>query len=416
MDTETISERDRELQTQDALVQRVELLDRLIILSQRRRFIVRFTVGAAILTAIIVLLIPNRYTAATLVLPPAQNNSLSSLLLSQFAGGAGGGALASVAGSSLGIKNSADMYVSFFRSRTVEDAIIQRFGLMARYRVKKMTNARRAFETYSTVVLGTKDGLIRITVTDRDPKLAAEIANSYVDEFRRLTKNLAITEAAQRRMFFQQQLLEANEHLTAAEEAMKGMQQSTGVLQLDSNARALIESAAILRAQIVAKEVQLQAMRSSETDNNPQVVIVAQELVALKDQLAKLAGAGEDPDSGFIVPKGKLPEAGIEYLRKFRDLKYYETIAELIAKQYELAKLDEAREGAIVQVADVAIPPDRKSSPPRTLIVVLMTFLAFIIAVLWVFAGARWEQTLRDPEKRDKVNTLRGLLFSKKQR
>ena len=416
MDTETISERDRELQTQDALVQRVELLDRLIILSQRRRFIVRFTFGAAILTAIIVLLIPNRYTAATLVLPPAQNNSLSSLLLSQFAGGAGGGALASVAGSSLGIKNSADMYVSFFRSRTVEDAIIQRFGLMARYRVKKMTNARRAFETYSTVVLGTKDGLIRITVTDRDPKLAAEIANSYVDEFRRLTKNLAITEAAQRRMFFQQQLLEANEHLTVAEDAMKGMQQSTGVLQIDSTARALIESAALLRAQIVAKEVQLQAMRSSETDNNPQVVIVAQELVALKDQLAKLAGAGEDPDSGFIVPKGKLPEAGIEYLRKFRDLKYYETIAELIAKQYELAKLDEAREGAIVQVADVAIPPDRKSSPPRTLIVVLITLLAFIISVLWVFAGARWEQTLRDPEKRDKVNTLRGLLFSKKQR
>ena len=397
-------------------MQRVELLDRLIILSRRRRFIVRFTLGAAVLTAIIVLLIPNRYTAATLVLPPAQSNSLSSLLLSQFAGGAGGGALASVAGSSLGIKSSGDMYVSFFRSRTVEDAIIQRFGLMARYRVKMMTNARRAFETRSTVVLGTKDGLIRITVTDRDPKLAAEIANSYVDEFRRLTKNLAITEAAQRRMFFQQQLLEANEHLTVAEDAMKGMQQSTGVLQIDSTARALIESAALLRAQIVAKEVQLQAMRSSATDNNPQVVIAAQELAALKDQLAKLAGTGEDPDSGFIVPKGKIPEAGMEYLRKYRDLKYYETIAELIAKQYELAKLDEAREGAIVQVADVAIPPDRKSSPPRTLIVVLITLLAFIISVLWVFAGARWEQTLRDPEKRDKVNTLRGLLFSKKQR
>jgi tyrosine-protein kinase Etk/Wzc len=416
MKSEVISEQGQELQKKDALVQRVELLDRLITLSRRRRFIVRFTLGAAVLTAIIVLLIPNRYTATTLILPPAQSNSLSSLLLNQFAGGAGGGALASVAGSSLGIKSSGDMYVSFFRSRTVEDAIIGRFGLMSRYRAKTMTNARRAFETRSTVVLGTKDGLIRITVTDRDPKLAAEIANSYVDEFRRLTKNLAITEAAQRRMFFQQQLLEANEHLTVAEDAMKGMQQSTGVLQIDSTARALIESAALLRAQIVAKEVQLQAMRSSATDNNPQVVIAAQELAALKDQLAKLAGTGEDPDSGFIVPKGKIPEAGMEYLRKYRDLKYYETIAELIAKQYELAKLDEAREGAIVQVADVAIPPDRKSSPPRTLIVVLITLLAFIISVLWVFAGARWEQTLRDPEKRDKVNTLRGLLFSKKQR
>jgi tyrosine-protein kinase Etk/Wzc len=412
MKSEVISEQDQELQRQDPLVQRVELLDRLIILSRRKRFIASFTIGAAILTIIIVLLLPSQYTAATTVLPPAQNSSLSSLLLSQFAGG-GGGALASVAGSGFGFKNPGDMYVSFFLSRTIEDAIVQRFGLIARYRVKKMSDARRKFESRSTVVLGTKDGLIRITVTDRDPKLAADIANAYVDEFRKLSANLAVTEAAQRRMFFQQQLLEANGNLTVAEEAFKHTQQSTGVLQIDSTARSLIESAAIVRAQIVAKEVQLQAMRSSATDNNPEVVIATQELAALKAQLAKLAGSDEDSKTDFIVPKGKVPEAGMEYLRRARDLKYYETISELIAKQYELAKLDEAREGAIVQVADVAVPPDKKSSPHRGLIVVLMTFIAFVIAVLWVLAGARWEQTLRDPEKRSKAETLRRLVFTK---
>lgn len=410
MKSEVIGEQGQELQKQDVLVQRVELLDHLIVLSRRKRFITSFTISAAILTIIIVLLLPNQYTAATLVLPPAQNSSLSSLLLGQFAGG---GALASVAGSGFGFKNPGDMYVSFFLSRTIEDAIVQRFGLRARYRVKKMSDARRKFESLSTVVLGTRDGLIRITVTDRDPKLAADMANAYVDEFRKLSANLAVTEAAQRRIFFQQQLLEAKGNLAAAEEAFKHTQQSTGVLQIDSAARSLIESAAVIRAQIVAKEVQLQAMRSSATDNNPEVVIAAQELAALKAQLTKLTGSDEDSKTDFIVPKGKVPEAGMEYLRRARDLKYYETISELIAKQYELAKLDEAREGAIVQVADVAVPPDKKSSPHRGLIVVLMTFIAFVIAVLWVLAGARWEQTLSDPEKRSKAETLRRLLFTK---
>ncbi len=244
--------------------------------------------------------------------------------MSQLGGtGAAGGALASLAGASLGIKNPSEMYVSLFRSRTVEDSVIQRFGLMARYRKRRMSDARTAFETHSTVALGAKDGLIRITVRDRDPKLAAEIANGYVDEFRKLSANLAITEASQRRLFFQQQLLEARGNLTAAEEAMKSTQQSTGVLQIDSQAKALIESAAILRAQEVAKEVQIQAMRSFATEDNPELIIAKRQLAELQAQLGKLAG--QDSGSEFIVPKGKAPEVGMEYLRKFRDLKYNET-------------------------------------------------------------------------------------------
>jgi uncharacterized protein involved in exopolysaccharide biosynthesis len=409
MQSETSGQQFAETNKQDALPQEVHVLDLLITLSRRRIFIFWLTLAAAVLAAIAVLFVPNKYTATTMVLPPQQNSSMTSALLGQLGGS--GGALASVAGAGLGIKNPGDMYVSLFRSRTVEDSVIQRFGLMARYRTTRMTDARRAFEDHSSVILGSKDGLIRIAVTEHDPKFAAEIANGYVDEFRKLSANLAITEASQRRIFFQQQLLDANENLATAEEAMKHTEQSTGVLQIDSQARSLIESAAILRGQIAAKEVQLQAMRSFATEDNPQMVTAGQELAALRIQLAKLSGTNQESSSDIIVPKGNIPEAGMEYIRKLRDVKYYETIMELIAKQFEMAKLDEARQGAVIQVADVAVPPDKKSSPHRAVIVVLMSLIAFVASVLWVLGAARWQQTMRDPEKGRKVQALRQQFF-----
>ena len=390
----------------------LHLLDLLIILSKRRKFIFWFTLGVAILTAITVLILPSKYTAATLVLPPAQNSSLSSALLGQFGGSS---ALASVAGAGLGIKNPSDMYVSLFRSRTVEDSLIQRFGLMARYRCKKMSDTRTAFEDRSTVVLGNKDGLIQNHRDGpRDPKFASDMANGYVEEFRKLSASLAITEASQRRLFFQQQLLEANENRTTAEEAMKRTQQSTGVLQVDSQARSLIESGAVLRGQVVAKEVEIQAMRAYATEDNPQMVVAEQQLAALKSQLAKLGGTDANSSSDIIVPKGNIPQAGMEYIRKLRDVKYFETVDELIAKQFEIAKLDEARQGAIIQVADVAAAPDKKSSPHRAIIVLLMTMVAFVISTLWVLGVSRWQRTLLDSEKRRKVQILRGMFFKKR--
>ena len=389
----------------------LHVLDVLIVLSRRWRFIAIFTCAAAVLAAIVVVLIPNQFTAETVVLPPAQNSSMSSVLLNQLAGS---GALASAAGAGLGIKNPNDMYVSLFRSRTVEDAVIRRFGLMDRYRKKRMTDARTAFDDHTTVVLGVKDGLIRITVRDRDPQFAGTVANAYVDEFRKLSANLAITEASQRRVFFEQQLLDANGNLTTAEEAMKHTQQSTGILQIDSQARSLIESAATLRAQVAAKEVQLRSMRAYGTEDNPDIVRAKEQLAALEGELSKLSGNGDGSNGDMIVPRGKVPEAGMEYLRKLRDVKYYETIEQLIAKQFEIAKLDEARQGAIVQVADVAVTPDKKSSPHRAVIVILMTFLAMMVSVLWVLSAERWRQLLRDPEKSNKVETIRGQFFLKR--
>jgi len=403
METAEKFEESQEIEQDATPAHDVQLLDILIILSKRRRFVLWVTLTATILTLITVLLIPSRYTAETVVLPPGEGSSGSSAMLSQLAGS---GALASAAGASLGLKNPGYMYVSFFRSRTVEDSLIQRFGLMARYGTKKMSDARAAFEARSQVDFGIKDSLITITVTDRDAKEAADIANAYVDEFRKLSANLAITEASQRRMFFQQQLLEANESLAAAEETMKRTEQSTGVLQIDSQAKSLIESAGMVRGEIVAKEVQLQAMRSYATDNNPEMVIAEQQLSALKSQLAKLAGTDQNLSADIMVPKGNIPEAGMEYIRKLRDVKYYETLEELIAKQFEMAKLDEARQGAIIQVVDVAIPPDRRSFPKRGLACVLVALFAFFAACGWCVSVEVFHRTKGSPLGRQRLKAL----------
>jgi uncharacterized protein involved in exopolysaccharide biosynthesis len=279
---------------------------------------------------------------------------------------------------------------------------------MSRYGTRRPSSGRAALEAHSKVVLRPKDGLITLSVTDRDPKLAAEIANGYVDEFRKFSANLAISEASQRRLFFQQQLLEANENLAKAEEAMKHSEQTTGVLQIDSQARSLIESAATLHGQIAAKEVQLQAMRSYATEDNPQMVTANQELAALKVQLAKLAGTDKNASADIIVPKSNIPEAGLEYIRKLRDVKYYEAITELMGKQFEMAKLDEARQGAVIQVVDTALPPDKRSFPKRSLTIILAMVLGFFAACGWCFLAEGLRRLKSNPGERQRLDALRA--------
>ena len=370
--------------------ERMNLLDIFAIVSKRRRFVAAATLIVAILTVVIVLLLPNQYTAETLILPPGQNSSGTAMLNSL-----GSSALLSAAGAGLGIKNPAEMYVALFKTRTVEDAVISRFRLTDRYHTSIMSDARHLLEHRTKTLLDPKSGLIRLSATDHDPAFAAQLANGYVDEFRNQSAHLVITEAAQRRLFFQQQLLDANENLTTAEEAMKSSQDTTGGLQVDSQTRSLIEAAASLRGQIVAKEVEIQSMRSFATEDNPQMVTAEQQLDALKAQLTKLAGTDPKPGSEIIVPKGNLRAASLEYVRKLRDVRYYETIAQLIARQFESAKLDEARQGAVVQVADSAVPPDNHSSPKRSLTVILATFVGFFGAIWWCILGEQFRRMAR---------------------
>jgi tyrosine-protein kinase Etk/Wzc len=380
------------------------LLDLLIVLARRKGFILRISFAAAIITTILVFLVPNQYVSEAVVMPPGQNSSAGSALLSQMGGSAS--ALASLAGGGLGLKNPGDMYVSLFRTEAVEDAVIHKFGLMGRYKKKFLSDARKTLETKVSVKLGTKDSLIRVDAEDKDPRFAAELANGYVEEFRRLFASLAITEASQRRVFFEIQLKQAKDNLANAEIAMRNTEQSTGVLQIDSQAKALIESAAALRAQIVAKQVQIQGMLSFATDENPGIVLARQQLSALQAQLNALSGSGQAGDSDLVIVKGKIPEAGMAYIRRLRDVKYNETIYEAIAKQLEIAKLDEARQGVTIQVADPANPPDKKSSPHRTIIILASFAGTFLLVSAYILLQESLKQVTHDPQRRAQVDAL----------
>jgi tyrosine-protein kinase Etk/Wzc len=392
----------------------VSLLDLLVILAANKRFIFRFVLGAFALAIAVSLLLPVRYEAKVVLLPPSQNSSVGSALLGQLGNMGSLGSLAALTGG-LSMKNPADMYLALLTSRTVEDAMIQRFGLMKEYREKRISDARKELEHRTTAVSGTKDGLIRLTIEDHDPQRAAELANGYVEEFRKLSASLAITEAARRRLFFDQQLQQAKESLTVSEEAMRKTQQSTGVLQIDSQARALIESAAVLRAQVVAKQVQIQSMRSFAADDNPELILARQQLAALEAQLQQVAGSTSDTGSGINLSKGRVTQAGLEYLRRYRDLKYNETVFELLAKELEIAKLDEAREGAIIQVVDAGVPPDKKSSPHRTLIVLGVTILSFFLAAFWIFVKKSLARAFELPENRQRLETIQRLWRGKQE-
>jgi uncharacterized protein involved in exopolysaccharide biosynthesis len=305
------------------------------------------------------------------------------------------------------------MFVAMLRSRSVEDAIVQHFGLMQEYRKRYLSDACKEFEHYATVDGGGKDGLIHISVEDRDPRRAADLANGYVDQFRDLSQHLAITEAGQRRMFFEQQLKQANQNLGDAEEALKETEQKTGLIQLDSQTRALVESAAALRAQITAKEVQIQGMQTYATGENAQLVEAQQELDGLRTQLANLGGSG-DSWGGLIVPKGQMTEAGMEYVRRLRDVRYDETIFEILARQFEIAKLDEAKQGALIQVVDPAIPPDKRSFPKRTSMVIVACAAGLFVGVLVAELQAILMRLKADPEMSTKLIFLRNALSFRK--
>jgi uncharacterized protein involved in exopolysaccharide biosynthesis len=394
------------VEAEPVLPKPASFLDTLILIAEQKRTILRFTLAVTLLTALVSLIFSPRYTAEVTILPPQQNSGIGALLASQLGSL---GSLTAVAGNSIGLKNPGDLYVAMLTGRTVEDAMIQRFDLQREYSKKKLSDARKKLESRTSVVSSPRDGLIRITVEDEDSARSAEMANAYVEELRKLTATIAITEASQRRLFFEQQLAEAKDNLTKAEQALKLTEQNTGVLQVDWQARALIDSAAALRAQVAAKEVQIRSMRSFAADGNPELLMANQQLIALQDQLRKLLGNNaESANDDVLIPKGKLPEAGLEYIRKYRDVKYYETIFELMARQFELAKVDEAREGPVVQVVDRAVPPDKRSFPKRTVLVIAMFLLSVLLSVMYVVSKNALAIRWNDPQNQHSIALLKS--------
>jgi uncharacterized protein involved in exopolysaccharide biosynthesis len=385
-------------------------LDFLLIITQRKKLVAIATAIGTSMALILAFALPQEYTATVIILPPQGNSSMSSMLAGQLAGM--NSAMGGMAGSMLGMKNINDMYVSMLKSRSVEDAVIQRYGLQSEYRKTYLAETRKALEKHSKIDGSTKDGLIRLNFWDRNPNRAAEIANGYVEQFRNLSQHLAITEASQRRVVFEAQLDKTKKDLEDADEALKRTQLSTGMVQVDGQARAMIDSAARMRAQIVAKEVQIEAMRSYAGDENPALTQAQTELDSLRVQFNKMVGSKGGSADDVFLPKGQVPEAGLEYVRRLRDVKYYEAIFDVLAKQLELAKLDEAREGAFIQIVDPAVPPEQKSFPRRGLFTMTGLAAGFTFGIMLALLQGGLARMQHNPATKDKLDLLKRSLWA----
>jgi len=364
----------------------INLLDILQVVAENVRLLILGPLVVGLIALGGAFLIAPTFTATTRIMTPQQQQSGAAAALAQL------GALAGAAGAAAGIKNPADMYVGLIKSRTIADRMLDRFKLMEVYEEEYREDARNNLAKNSRISAG-KDGLITVEVDDHDPKRAAAMANTYVEELSSLTGSLAVTEAQQRRLFFEKELAKAKQNLVRAETALGGASVSESVLKF--NPEALGEGLATLKAQAVAKEVQLSSMRGYLTANSPDFRQAQQELGALRSQLAK---AAHNPPSGDNA----------DYINRYRDFKYFEVLFEQLARQYELAKIDESREGTAIQVVDAAQPPERKSKPKKAQIAILATLASGFVLLLFVFIRRALQNAGMDPESAAKLAAVRA--------
>jgi uncharacterized protein involved in exopolysaccharide biosynthesis len=360
----------------------VGLLDLLIWLGEGKRLIGAVTGAVAVLALIYALLQPPIFTARTTLLAPgSQQQSTSAAALAAL------GSLGGMAGSLAG-KTPDELYVNLLKSDSVQRALATKFDLYKRYEVETYEVLRKVMPQYVRVLSDKKSGVITLEVDDEEPKFAADLANAHAGEVTKLLSRLAVSEAQQRRMFFEQQLKDTKENLIKAEQSLRQVQEKSGMVVLDQQAEAIIKAVAELKARIAEREVRLKVMRTSTTAANPDVQLLNSELTALRAELTRMessSGGMTAGGSGSIdIPIGKLPAAAIDYVRAAREVKFQETMMTSMLRQFEVAKLDEAKEGQSLQQVDVAMPPDRKSKPSRALIVLAATFAALLLSSLFV--------------------------------
>lgn len=389
-------------------VREISILDVLLALGPHRRMVLIVTLACAVAGYAFSWLVRPSYTASVVVLPPQQNQSLASSMMSRLSNL---GALGGLAGGGLDLKNQVDLYAALFKTQTVQDGLIRQFDLQRVYDQKYLSRTRKELAKHSSIKTDIKSNLITIAFTDHDARRAAAVANAYVDQYQNLSQHLAISEASQRRVFFERQMNQAKNQLADAEQALVTTEQKTGLVSLDSQERALIASAASLRAQITVKQAEIQSMQAYATPENPQLVSAQRNLASLEDQLNKMGAGGDTVGEQFLVPQGKVPKASMEYIRRLRDVKYYQTIFDILARQYEAARLDEAREGELVQVVDPALVPDRKSSPSRLLWTAVALLIGLAVSVSIVLTRATLEWMRRDPDTGRKMIAVRRIWF-----
>jgi capsule polysaccharide export protein KpsE/RkpR len=365
----------------------VGMLDLALPLVQHWKLLVVAPLVTGLVALGIAFLLPKTYLSTIVFVPPQQQQSAAAAAISQL------GALSGLAGAAAGVKTPADQYLALLQSATVADRLIDQFDLMKVYDVEYRFQARKALAGHVRMTLGKKDGLITIEVEDESAQRAADMASGYVEELRLLTSKLALTEAQQRRVLFETQLKQTRDQLTKAQQVL----QSSGYTQeaIRADAKASAEGYARLRAEATAAELRLQALRRGLSDTTPEVQQALSAVGGLRAQLARLA---ETTDLSGAT----------DYVSKFREFKYQETLFELLARQYELARVDESREGALVQVVDEAKPAEHKHRPQRALIAAAATLASLILVAGFLLARQAWRNASRRPETATKIASLRS--------
>ena len=367
----------------------LDLLDLALPLLQHWKLLVIASLLAGAAALGVTYLIKPTFTSRTVFLPPQQQQSAAASAIASL------GALSGLAGAAAGIKSPADQYVALLQSTTVADRLIDEFKLMQVYDEEYRFQARKQLAENARISMGKKDGLITVEVDDIDPERAAAIANRHVDELRRLTSQLALTEAQQRRVFFETQLKKTRDELTSAQQALQASGFNPGALKAEPKAAA--EGYARLKAEVTAAEVRLQTLRRNLSETTPEVQQAQTMLGALRAQLGKTEATTD-------------LTGGPDYISKFREFKYQETLFELFSRQYELARLDESREGALIQVVDVAKPAERKSKPKRGITAVATTLATLLLLAVFVVTRHFWRLNAARPERAAKLAQLRAAL------
>jgi uncharacterized protein involved in exopolysaccharide biosynthesis len=367
----------------------IDWFDLVLPLAQHWRLLVLAPLAAGLAALGISFLLPKTFTSRTVFVPPQHQQSAAASAIAQL------GALSGLAGAAAGVKSPADQYVALLQSATVADRLIDRLGLMSVYRAEYRFEARKELASNTRVSLGKKDGLVTIEVDDEEPQRAADVANRYVEELRQLSVELALTESQQRRAFFEAQLKQTRDRLTSAQEALQASGFSQGALKTD--ARAAAEGYARLRAETTSAEIRLQALRKTLADGAPEVLQALSTLGALRAQLSKLETSTDQADAP-------------DYVSKFREFKYQETLFDLFARQYELARLDESREGALIQVVDPAKPAEWKSKPKRVLVAAATWLATLLLLVIGVILRHQWQLARQRPQTAARLEHIRAAL------
>jgi capsule polysaccharide export protein KpsE/RkpR len=394
------SELDRELvvETEDGAISRNRTIAKLALLWKERAFLYRWAAAGLVLSTILAFVIPVRYASTTRLMPPDQAGAGISSVLAAL--GKAGGELSGIGSDLFGLRTSSDLFVGILRSRTIQDQLVNKFDLRKVYGTRRWEDARKELESRTDVSSDRKSGIITIKVSDRSPQRAADLTREYVAGLDRIVLTLNTSAAHKERIFLEQRLGQVQHDLETAEKDFGDFASKNTAIDVKEQGKAMIGAAAELEGQLIAAQTQLEGLRQIYTPNNVRVRSLQARVDEFRRQLLKMGGKAESSDS-TALPETQdlypsiraLPILGVTYADLFRRTKVQEVVFETLTKQYEMAKVEEARETPSVKVLDEGNVPESKSYPPRKIFIILGTFVFLLSGAFWILAYESWQRT-----------------------